>query len=105
MTTNRNTETKYEEQNVGKIKNLGRTSEKGWMWDVVERTDGAGEDERYGLVEYRTNDAGEGLWVTGKDYDGSVKYTQIEGTGQFGTAYGSQTRSAIRARLVRYFEV
>lgn len=65
-----------------------------------------GDDEEiFGLVEYSTNDIGEGLWVTGEDYDGSVKYAQIEGTSQFGTAYGSQSRAAIRARLVRYFEV
>lgn len=96
----------FTEEDLGKIKNLSsKNSGKGWIWDVVERFDWDDEDEGiYGLVEYSTNDAGEGLWVTGEDYDGSVKYTQIEGTSQFGTRYGSQTRGAIRARLVRYFE-
>ena len=99
--------TVYTERESGKIKNLALlTASAGWAWGVVTQVDWSEDGEEiYRLVEYHTNDAGEGLWVTGKDYDGSTKYTQIEGTGQFATAYGSQTRSAIMHRLSRYFAV
>ena len=91
--------------NILNLSHLSREPGKGWIWDVVEEGDVEDENNEYipVLVEYSTNESGEGLWRTGKDYDGSIKYNQISGTDQFGTYYGSQKRSAIRARLVRYF--
>ena len=95
---------------LGNILNLSRLSRgdgKGWIWDVVEEGDVEDENNEYipVLVEYSTNHYGEGLWRTGRDQFGCVEYNQISGTGQFGTYYGSQKRSAIRQRLVRYFAV
>ena len=91
---------------IGNILNLTRLSKgdgKGWAWDVVERN--IRDDEYvYDLVEYSTNDIGEGLWRTERSgLTGYMEDRQISGTSQFGTAYGSQKRSAIRQRLVRYF--
>ena len=87
---------------LGSIRNLRPLSNGGWIWDVVE-DDWESEEYKKRLVEHSTNTNGDGIWKTGEDYDGSTKYTQTEGTCQFSTRWGSQTRGAIRSRLARHF--
>ena len=99
---------KANSKKTGNILNLRRSTpnREGWTWDVV-REHGWGDEERvYTLDEYSTDDSGWGLWLTdAMQGTECAHYRQLAGTSEFGTAYGSQKRSAIRARLVRYFAV
>jgi hypothetical protein len=70
----------------------GWTPTDGWEWVTIDS-------------RWRTNDQGEGLWRWGLDPSGTGVYAwhQVKGTGQFSLRHGSQTPSAVRAKITRRF--
>lgn len=74
------------------IKNLTEYGSRGWQWTVESNDTLSGETEG---TDYRTNGAGDGLWVVG-----ALEDEQVSGTCQFSLP---SKKNAARSKLYREF--